>query len=138
MTRAALCLFVASCAATSPAVERRAPNILDVPPVAAYVLPAGLESFPAVPVALPRPGILVSEAEVTRSLLARSELEARRVEGRALRAVLTVERTWASSALEAERARAERALLTSSRWQRWGPLAVATAIMAGVVIGVSR
>jgi hypothetical protein len=109
-------------------VERRAPNILDAPPVAAYVLPAGLDDFPATPTDR---GILISEAEATRELLARSELSARRVEARGLRAVLTVERVSSAASLDAALSRAQRAETTAQRWRTWAPWAVA----AGVVLG---
>jgi hypothetical protein len=128
MTRTALCLFVASCAATSPVAERRPPNILDVPPVAAYVLPDGLDDFPATPTDR---GILISEAEATRTLLARSELSARRVEARGLRAVLSVERASSAAQLSQALSRAHSAETTAQRWRTWAPWAVA----AGVVLG---
>lgn len=131
----ALPLWIVACASAPLAVHTR-PDLLTVPPVAAYALPEGLDTYDPVPMAkgapAPADGILVSEADATRDLLARSELDARRVEGRALRAVLTVERAWAKAAIDAERARADRAALAAERWRRWGPWAAVAALIAGV------
>ena len=128
----ALCL---SCASQAPLPPRVRPDVLAVPPVAAYVLPGGLEDYAPVPLVkgapAPADGVLVSEADATRDLLARSELDSRRVEGRALRDVLAAERTWSVAAISASRDRALRAELTASRWRRWGPWAIGAGVLVG-------
>ena len=130
-------LLFASCA-SAPAPVRSRPDLLSVPPVAAYALPEGLEYYDPAPLAKgapsPADGILVSEADATRDLLTRSELDSRRAEGRALRAVMSVERTWAKAAIDAERARADRAQLTAERWRRWGPWALGAGVLTGALL----
>lgn len=133
--RAVLCVLCVACASQAPLPVHARPDILAVPPVAAYALPGGLEDYAPVPLAkgapAPADGILVSEADATRDLLARSELDARRVEGRALRAVLAAERAWAVAAEAAGRERAARAEITAARWRRWGPWAIGAGILLG-------